>query len=147
MTLHKKRSFSLRSSSVNMTKSAVSSKFGHSYWRNPYWKTSFFEQCERYTQIFGLFCLNLSRRRSLSYRTQSINLLSVDWLLYGTDLRDESVKCRTRIYTFSGFFRKVWSPYIYVCAIYHMTCTCLYSRCIFGKLPIMHCLKVLKSKM
>ena len=30
-TLHKKRSFPLRISSVNMTKSAVSSRFGHIY--------------------------------------------------------------------------------------------------------------------
>ena len=29
---------------VNVTKSAVSGGFGHIYWRNPYWKTSFFVQ-------------------------------------------------------------------------------------------------------
>ena len=29
-------------SSVNVTKSAVSGGFGHIYWRNPLWKTSFF---------------------------------------------------------------------------------------------------------
>ena len=39
--LHKKQSFSLRISSVNVTKSAVSCGFGHIYWRNPEWKTSF----------------------------------------------------------------------------------------------------------
>ena len=33
--LHKKRSFSLRISSVNTTKSAVSCGFVHIYWRNP----------------------------------------------------------------------------------------------------------------
>ena len=43
--LHKKWSFPLRNSSVNVTKSTVSFGFGHSYWRNPYWKTSFFVQC------------------------------------------------------------------------------------------------------
>ena len=42
MTLHKKRSFPLRISSVNVTKFAVSCGFGHIYWRNPEWKTSFF---------------------------------------------------------------------------------------------------------
>ena len=33
--LHKKWSFPLRTSSVNVTKSAVFCRFGHSYWRNP----------------------------------------------------------------------------------------------------------------
>ena len=32
----------LRISSVNVTKSAVSWGFGHIYWRNPWWETSFF---------------------------------------------------------------------------------------------------------
>ena len=41
-SLHKKWSFPLRNSSVNVTKSAVSRGFGHIYWRNPYWKTLFF---------------------------------------------------------------------------------------------------------
>ena len=41
-SLHKKWSFPLRIFSVNVTKSAVSCEFGHIYWRNPYWKTSFF---------------------------------------------------------------------------------------------------------
>ena len=45
LTLHQKWSFSLRISSVNMAKSAVSCGFCHSYWRNPWWKTSFFLQC------------------------------------------------------------------------------------------------------
>ena len=33
--------FSLRISSVNVTKSAVSWRSGHIYWRNPSWKTRF----------------------------------------------------------------------------------------------------------
>ena len=41
ISLHKKWSFSLRISSVNATKSVN----GLIYWRNPYWKTSFFVQC------------------------------------------------------------------------------------------------------
>ena len=45
ISLHKKWSFPLRISSVNLTKSAVSCGFGHIYWRNPSWKTSFFVQC------------------------------------------------------------------------------------------------------
>ena len=40
--LHKKWSFPLRISSVNVTKSAVSCGYGHIYWRNPQWKNSFF---------------------------------------------------------------------------------------------------------
>ena len=42
---YKKWSFPLRISSVNVTKSPGSCGFGHIYWRNPYWKTSFFIQC------------------------------------------------------------------------------------------------------
>ena len=41
-SLHKKSSFSMRISSVNVTKSTVSHGFGHIYWRNYWWKTSFF---------------------------------------------------------------------------------------------------------
>ena len=44
LALHKKWSFPLRISSVNVTKSAGNCGFGHIYWRNPYWKTSFFVQ-------------------------------------------------------------------------------------------------------
>ena len=45
-TLHKKWSFPLRISSINVTKSVGNCEFiGHSYWRNPYWKTSYFAQC------------------------------------------------------------------------------------------------------
>ena len=40
----KKLSFPLRTFPVNVTKSAVSWRFGHIYWRNPLWKTSFFVQ-------------------------------------------------------------------------------------------------------
>ena len=35
MVTAKKRSFSLRNSSLDVTKSAVSCRFGHIYWRNP----------------------------------------------------------------------------------------------------------------
>ena len=43
-SLHKKWSFPLRISSVNVTKSAASCGFGHIYWRNPQCKSSFFVQ-------------------------------------------------------------------------------------------------------
>ena len=42
--LHKKWSFPLRISSVNVTKSAVSCRLGHICWKNSSWKTSFFVQ-------------------------------------------------------------------------------------------------------
>ena len=45
ITLRKKWSFPLSISSVNVTKSAGICGFGHIYWRNPSWKTSFFVQC------------------------------------------------------------------------------------------------------
>ena len=41
-TLHKKWSFPLRISSVNVTKFAGNCRFGRIYWRNPWWETSFF---------------------------------------------------------------------------------------------------------
>ena len=43
LTLHKKWSFPLRISSVNVTKFAWNCGFGHVYWRNPEWETSFFK--------------------------------------------------------------------------------------------------------
>ena len=41
----KNGSFQLKISSVNVTNSAGSYGFGHIYWRNPQWKTSFFLHC------------------------------------------------------------------------------------------------------
>ena len=49
--LHKKWSFPLRVSSVNVIKSAVSCEFGHIYWRNPKWKTSFFVQWKTFILV------------------------------------------------------------------------------------------------
>ena len=43
-TLHKKWNFPLRTSSANVSKSAVSRGFANIYGRNPYWKTSFFRK-------------------------------------------------------------------------------------------------------
>ena len=69
-TLHKKWSFPLRISSINVTKSAVSCGFGYIYWRNPQWKTSVLVQwkisstCAR--QMLRLDYLNLQERRSIS---------------------------------------------------------------------------------
>ena len=43
-TAEKKGSFPLRISSVNVSKSVGHCGFGHIYWRNPSWETSFFVQ-------------------------------------------------------------------------------------------------------
>ena len=58
-SLHKKSSFPLRISSVNVTKSAVSWGSGHIYWRNPEWKTYFL--CSVYTACLLLMGENLSQ--------------------------------------------------------------------------------------
>ena len=52
-TLGKTWSFSLRISSVNVTKGIF--EFGDIYWRNPQWKTSFLMQCHGWPKekIFG----------------------------------------------------------------------------------------------
>ena len=42
VTLNKNWSFPFRFTLVNMTKSAGNWEFGHIYWRNPWWNTSFF---------------------------------------------------------------------------------------------------------
>ena len=42
--LHKRLKFSIKVSSVNVTKFAGNCWFGHIYWRKPEWKTSFFVQ-------------------------------------------------------------------------------------------------------
>ena len=52
IALHKKWSFPLRISSVNVTKSAGNSGFGHICWRDPIWKTSF--SCAAFAKENGL---------------------------------------------------------------------------------------------
>ena len=44
-TLHKKWSFSLRISSVNVTKFKRNCSCGHIYWKSPWWNNSFFARC------------------------------------------------------------------------------------------------------
>ena len=52
LSSQKKWSCLLKTSSVNVTKSTDSCRFGHIYWRNFKWKTSFFLQCIiRYPQF------------------------------------------------------------------------------------------------
>ena len=67
---HKKLSFPLRISSINVTKAAVSCGFGHIYWRNTQWKTSFFVQWKiSSTCARRMLCLDyshLQERRNIS---------------------------------------------------------------------------------
>ena len=52
---HCRRTFPIRGSSVNVTKSARNYGFGHIYWKNPDWKTSFFcAMCKYHTRQSGL---------------------------------------------------------------------------------------------
>ena len=46
----------LRISSVNVTKSSRNHGFGHIYWRNPQWKTSFFVQCDN-KSLKNVYCI------------------------------------------------------------------------------------------
>ena len=67
--LHKKWSFPLTISSINVTKSAVSCGYRHIHWRNPQWKTSCFVQWKiSSTFTWQMFCLdysNLEDRRKI----------------------------------------------------------------------------------
>ena len=67
--LHKKWSFPLTISSINVTKSAVSCGFGHIHWRNPQWNTSCFVQWKiSSTFAWHMFCpdsSNLEDRRNI----------------------------------------------------------------------------------
>ena len=62
-TLHKKQSFPLRISSVNVTKSAGNCRFGHIYWRNPNRRLHFLCSGTRYCtgliwQMFSSFFIS-----------------------------------------------------------------------------------------
>ena len=73
-TLHKNWSFPLRISSVNVIKSAGNCWFGHIYWRNPWWKTSFFEQIES-RLIHHAPCSLQSLFKSLAKLIKTIKLI------------------------------------------------------------------------
>ena len=87
-TLHRRWSFPLSISSVNVTKSAVSCRFAHIYWKNPYWKTSFCVQYQRKTQgrnfhahhssaIFGYF--EQTRNSIIMLLLLTLNMFSSLW--------------------------------------------------------------------
>ena len=56
-----KMEFSIKISLVNMTKSAENCGFGHIFKRNPYWKTSFFVQCDNWSFLAKLSAFRQSR--------------------------------------------------------------------------------------
>ena len=62
--------FSIRISSLNVTKSVVSCGFGNIYWSNPQWKASFFVQWKISSTCAGqMLCINysnLEERRHMS---------------------------------------------------------------------------------
>ena len=65
--LHKKWSFPLRISPINVTKSTVSCGFGHIYWRNPQWKTSFFVHCHTSLGLFSGITFLIKARTSVLF--------------------------------------------------------------------------------
>ena len=52
-----KWSFPLRLSSVNVSKSAGNYGFGQTYWRNPWWKSSYFVQWSHLKEILRIVAL------------------------------------------------------------------------------------------
>ena len=71
LSLHKKWSFPLRIYSGNVTISAVFCLFGHIYWRNSLWRTSFF------VQYFFLFWKILPKLLELHIRLKNFDWLAV----------------------------------------------------------------------
>ena len=67
---NKKWRFPLRISSVNVTKSSDFCGFGHIYWRNPQWKTSFFVQCAHQDISLLKQCLLVHKRFFVSLTNQ-----------------------------------------------------------------------------
>ena len=53
LSLHKRWSFLLSASSINVTKSVGNYWFGQIYWRNPEWKVLFFVKCSTATENFN----------------------------------------------------------------------------------------------
>ena len=65
-SLHKRWSFQLMISSVNVTKSAGNCGFGHIYWRNPWLKNSFFCAVPTSNELVTLFTARYKNYLSLS---------------------------------------------------------------------------------
>ena len=84
-SLHKKWSFPLRISSINVTESAVSCEFSHIYWRNPEQKTSIFLSCESSFQLLNNHASNWCRIMSVtvkeSYQRSLKNRVDSCWFI------------------------------------------------------------------
>ena len=95
LPLHKKWSFPLTISSVNVTKSTVSCGFGHIYWRNPQWKTLFL--CRVFSNKLILFPHYHSSVRSR-------NLNTVKLLIESKVAACSSVACKFSNWNFPNTF-------------------------------------------
>ena len=84
-SLHKKWSFPLRISSINVTESAVSCEFSHIYWRNSEQKTSIFLSCESSFQLLNNHASNWCRIMSVtvkeSYQRSLKNRVDSCWFI------------------------------------------------------------------
>ena len=80
-TMHKKWSFPLRICSVNVTKSAKNCGFDDIYWRNPWWKISFFFAVAM--MLFYQFEISFSEKISTDKET---------FLLYSNAKREEATR-------------------------------------------------------
>ena len=68
----KNKNFPLRNSSVNVTKSAGDFGFGHIYWKNPSWETSFF--CSVVNTPRSFLKVNFIRRYHLMFWLRYLEL-------------------------------------------------------------------------
>ena len=80
-SLHKKWSFPIRISSVNVTKSAGSCGFGHIHWRNPYWKTFIFFKSSCTRGVFRTHSKPTMVLLTINYFRKKTPLLIFDWVL------------------------------------------------------------------
>ena len=130
-SLHKEWTFLLlRISSVNMTKSAVNCGFGHIYWRNPQWKTSFFVHWVLHWVLLSVIFLKIrdflmllflrSSNSSLILFSSSFSLLTCsvsccNWkswdcifsVLYYISTEFEVPSSSANLAVFSTFFTKI----------------------------------------
>ena len=102
--LHKKWSFPLRISSVNVTKSAGNCGFGQIYWRIPKWKTSFFVQCRKP-------CLEFSSNMKVFSRVPNKRIQHMLWLL-DTSSENQSFESYPQECMFQILFIRVLSHFL-----------------------------------
>ena len=88
ITAKRKWSFPLRISWVNVIKSAVSCRFGHIYWRNPWRKTSFFVQWIAHEQLKWGREIVQDERKFLGHKIYFNALVLLFSLLYHEKLKN-----------------------------------------------------------